>query len=255
MHTIMVLNAKGGCGKTTISTTLACYFSGRNYKTALLDYDPQQSSRRWLELRPADRPKITTIDAARPRTGVTRTFALHTGQETEVAIIDTPAGVTGGQLTDLFHRADTILIPVMPSIIDYQAVELFLKELMRLAKHKLATKRIGIVANRVRIKTRSYLALEELASSFDIPVIATLRDTQNYSIAMESGLGICEMKRSLTSKDDKQWQPLLSWFHEKIPYKPEPQAVTEQPLNTETESVAEAWVAESGLQSVLPFNR
>ena len=252
MHTIMVLNAKGGCGKTTISTTLACYFSGRNYKTALLDYDPQQSSRRWLGLRPADRPKITTIDAVRPRAGVTRTFALHTGQETEVVIIDTPSGVTGGQLSDLFHRADTILIPVMPSIIDYQAVELFLKELNRLAKHRMTTKRIGIVANRVRIRTKSFMAMEKLVRSFNIPMIATLRDTQNYSIAMESGLGICEMQRSLTSKDDKQWQPLLDWFHEKIPLKD----VTSRPADIPvSEAEGHDILGGIGLQNTLPFNR
>jgi chromosome partitioning protein len=252
MHTIMVLNAKGGCGKTTISTTLACYFSGRDYNTALLDYDPQQSSRRWLELRPADRPKITTIDAVRPRSGVTRTFALHTGNQTEVVIIDTPSGVTGNQLSDLFNRADTILIPVMPSIIDYQAVELFLKELMRYGKHKTMTKRIGIVANRVRIRTKSYMAMEQLAQFFQIPLIATLRDTQNYSIAMESGLGICEMQRSLTSKDDKQWQPLLDWLHLKVPHKQTPPVSRENDNSESTNQDSWSGIAR---QSALQFNR
>lgn len=215
----MVLNAKGGCGKTTISTTLACYFSGRDYNTALLDYDPQQSSRRWLATRPEERSPIKTINAAKQHTGVTRTFALHAGQAAEVVIVDTPSGVAGGQLSDLFNRADTILIPVMASIIDYQAVELFLKDLMRLAKHRMGSKRIGIIANRVRIKTKSYMAMEQLARDFNIPLIATLRDTQNYSLAMEAGLGICEMQRSLTAKDDAQWQPLLEWLHEKVPVK------------------------------------
>ena len=76
MHTIMVLNAKGGCGKTTIATTLACYFAASGYNTALMDFDPQQSSNRWLETRSPEQPKIKAIDGVRQKTGVTRSWHL-----------------------------------------------------------------------------------------------------------------------------------------------------------------------------------
>ncbi len=219
MHNIMVLNAKGGCGKTTISTTLACYFAGQGYKTALMDYDPQNSSHHWLEMRDPTQPQIRSIDAARSRTGMTRTWQLHTGVETEVVIIDTPAGVTGGQLIDLFNKADTILVPVMPNVIDLHAVEGFVGELMRFAKNRLHGKRIAMVINRVRFKTATYQKIEELAEKMGIPLIGSLRDTQNYAIAMESGLGICEMKQSISSKDRKQCQPIINWLNEAIPGK------------------------------------
>lgn len=219
MHNIMVLNAKGGCGKTTISTTLACYFAGQGYKTALMDYDPQNSSHHWLDMREPTQPQIRSIDAARSRTGMTRTWQLHTGAETEVVVIDTPAGVTGGQLVDLFNKADTILIPVMPNVIDLNAVEGFINELMRFAKNRLHGKRMAMVINRVRFKTASYKKIEELSERMGIPLIGSLRDTQNYAIAMESGMGICEMKQSICSKDKKQWQPIINWLHEAIPGK------------------------------------
>ena len=122
-----------------------------------------------------------------------------------------------------------------------------------MAKHRLVNKRIGIVANRVRIKTKSYLAMEQLARTFNIPLIATLRDTQNYSIAMESGLGICEMQRSLTAKDDNQWQPLLEWLHDKIPHKQVVVQETQQADNLNQQD-RDNWRT-PGMQSVLPFNR
>ena len=221
MHKIMVLNAKGGCGKTTIATTLACYFAGQGYNTALMDFDPQQSSNRWLTIRPADQPPIKAIDGARQRAGVTRSWQLYSGTETEVVVIDTPAGVTGGKLVDLFHRADTILIPIMPSIIDLQAMEYFLQELRRLFKQGHQGKRIGVIANRVRLKTRSYHAIQALMEQMDLPLLTTLRDTQNYSLAMESGRGICEMRSGGTAKDRKHWEPVLEWLHQEIPYKQE----------------------------------
>ncbi len=219
MHNIMILNAKGGCGKTTISTTLACYFAGQGYATALLDYDPQNSSRRWLTLRAAESAEISSIDAARPQAGVTRSWQLHTGNETDIVVTDTPAGIAGGKLFDLYQRADSILIPVMPSIIDFQAIEGFLKDLMRPARHRRGSKRIAIVANRVKFRTDAYRSLVELAKTYDIPVIGSLRDTQNYSIAMESGLGVCELTSSSSEKDRKQWQPIIRWLQESIPEK------------------------------------
>ncbi|WP_275096968.1 AAA family ATPase [Sedimenticola hydrogenitrophicus] len=226
MHNIMVLNAKGGCGKTTISTTLACYFAGQGYKTALMDYDPQNSSHHWLDMRKPSQPQIRSIDAARPRAGMTRTWQLHTGVETEVVVIDTPAGVTGGRLVELFNKADSILIPVMPTVIDLQAVEGFLTELMRFAKNRLHGKRVAMVINRVRFKTATYEKIEALSARLGIPLIGSLRDTHNYAIAMETGMGICEMKSGVTSKDRKQWQPIINWLHEAIPGKEPGQATT-----------------------------
>ena len=219
MHNIMVLNAKGGCGKTTIATTLACYFASSGYNTALMDFDPQQSSNRWLETRSPEQPRIKSIDGARQKAGVTRSWQLHGGNETEIVVIDTPAGVTGGKLVDLFHKADSILIPVMPSIIDLQAMELFLGELGRLLKQGHHRKHIGVIANRVRMKGRSYHAIEELMEEVGLPLVSVLRDTQNYSIAMESGLGICELKPATSAKDREHWDPILEWLFQIIPSK------------------------------------
>ena len=59
MRHIMVLNSKGGCGKSTLATNLASYFAAEEeLKVALADYDPQGSSLDWLQRRPAGRPGI-----------------------------------------------------------------------------------------------------------------------------------------------------------------------------------------------------
>jgi len=43
MRHIMVLNPKGGCGKSTLATNLASYYAKQGKKVALADYDPQAS--------------------------------------------------------------------------------------------------------------------------------------------------------------------------------------------------------------------
>ena len=65
MRHILVTNAKGGCGKSTIATSLAAYFASEGYATALADYDPQASALTWLEQRPADYAPITGVAATR----------------------------------------------------------------------------------------------------------------------------------------------------------------------------------------------
>ena len=58
MRHVMVLNAKGGCGKSTLSTNIAVFFARDGHKVCIADYDPQRSSLDWLAMRPADLPAI-----------------------------------------------------------------------------------------------------------------------------------------------------------------------------------------------------
>lgn len=212
MRRITLLNAKGGCGKTTMATNLASYFADKGLCTVLVDHDPQGSSRRWLELRDESLPPIRSIDAVNQKAGVTRSWQLHAGQDAEILITDTPAGTSGSQLIDLVRQADVILVPVMPSIVDMQATADFIQSLQRLTKIPNSNKRLGIIANRVREGTRSCKALKDFLAGYDIPLIAQLRDAQNYVNAMEEGLGIHELCSKQTSKDRKQWESLITWL-------------------------------------------
>jgi chromosome partitioning protein len=208
------LNAKGGCGKTTIATNLASYFASQGRRTVLMDHDPQGSSRRWLELRDDSLPEIRSIDAVNQRSGVTRSWQLHAGQDAEVLITDTPAGTNGSQLIDLVRQADVILVPVMPSIVDMQATADFIHGLLRYTKIPNSNKKLGIIANRVREGTRSYKALVNFLADYDIPLAAQLRDTQHYVNAMEEGMGIHELCAKQTTKDRAQWKPLIDWLND-----------------------------------------
>ena len=64
MQTILIINSKGGSGKTTLATTIASYFASTNKKTAIMDYDPQGSSLHWLKIRSTDANTIYAANAA-----------------------------------------------------------------------------------------------------------------------------------------------------------------------------------------------
>jgi len=72
-----------------------------------------------------------------------------------------------------------------------------------------------VVANRVKRNTLVFQSLMRFLETLRIPVIATLRDSQNYVRAAEQGVGLHEMKTNLVEQDLKDWEPLLGWLRAK----------------------------------------
>jgi len=201
MRNILVLNAKGGCGKSTIATNLASYYAyEQEQQVALVDFDPQGSSMAWLKVRPDNYPEIHGIAAWKE--------AVRIPKDTEMVIMDAPARVSGKELTQLVRRVETIIVPVLPSPIDIRAAADFMKELLTTGKVSRKETKVAVVANRVRENTLIYQSLQAFLKSLKIPFVTTLRDTQNYIRAEERGVGIFEMAPSQVWWDLEQWEPL-----------------------------------------------
>lgn len=208
MRTIMVLNAKGGCGKSTISTNLASYYAFEKEQSVVLaDYDPQGSSIAWLEARGEEWPEIQGIAAWKD--------AVRVPRDTDVLIMDAPARVHGKELTKLVSKVETIIFPVMPSPIDMRAAVDYMKELQATGRISRKETKIGIVANRVREHTIIFQELFAFLNKFKLPYVATLRDTQNYIKAEERGIGIYEMAPSQVEQDIVSFEPLVKWLNSK----------------------------------------
>ena len=208
MHTIIVLNAKGGCGKSTISTNLASYFAFEmEQKVVLADYDQQGSSMAWLEARGEEWPEIIGIAANKD--------PVRVAKDTDILIVDAPARVHGAELTKLISKVDTIIFPVLPSPIDMRAATDYMKELQGSGRVARGEVKIGIVANRVREQTIIFQELFSFLKKFKVPYVATLRDTQNYIKAEERGVGIYEMAPSQVAQDIEGFNSLVKWLKSK----------------------------------------
>jgi chromosome partitioning protein len=213
MKRLLILNSKGGCGKTTIATNLAGYYASAGTPTALFDYDPQGSSQRWLEHRPEELSNIHGVFAAKPTQGaVTRSFAQRVPGETERIVVDTPASMKRLDMMGMLRNASAVIVPTLPSAIDRHVTMDFLQELTTLCRQMGIKIPVGIVANRVRLNTRAFKQLQEALEALEIPLVAFLRDTQNYVYAAESGCAIVELKTASMKKDRQQWLALINWL-------------------------------------------
>jgi len=212
MKRIVVMNPKGGSGKTTIAINLASYFASRQQSPVLMDFDPQGSSLRWVKKRQPTQPPIHVIAAFEKDARTTRAFQLRVPDSCTHVIVDTPAAVESRAMPDITKDADKILVPVLPSDIDIHACSRCIRDLLLVAKIRREDNRIGVIANRIRRNTLTYQTLIRFLQTLGIPIVATISDSQNYVRAAELGIGVHEMKSYLAAEDVEQWQPLVEWL-------------------------------------------
>jgi chromosome partitioning protein len=220
MKRIVVLNPKGGSGKTTIAINLASYFAQAGERPVLMDYDPQGSAARWVRKRQPGQAPIHLISAFERDNRVTRAFQLRIPDGTGRVIVDTPAAINATEMPQLTASADKILVPVLPSDIDIHACSRCIASLLVVAKVRRADNRLAIIANRVRRNTRIYQSLTRFLDTLEIPIIATIRDSQNYVRGAELGLGLHEMRHHQVGEDLEPWEPLLAWLDEPATARP-----------------------------------
>ncbi len=212
LHKIVVLNPKGGCGKTTLATNIAAYYAVRGPAPTLVDFDSQGFSTRWLDKRPGNRPHIHGSGAYQQTMQGRDTGHLQTRPGTEKLIIDLPAALSPDELQDVTYDAGSILIPILPSNIDVNCASRFIADLLLVAQIDRRDRQLAVVANRTRQNTKSYRILLRFLTSLQIPLIAVLRDSQNYVHAAGQGIGICEMPAYKVEKDIPQLKLIISWL-------------------------------------------
>jgi len=209
---IVVLNPKGGCGKSTLVTNLAACYAQRDTPPAVMDYDPQGSTTAWLERRPSHLPPIHGIVAYKKSMQATRSWQLRVPDDTLNLVVDSPAGISHDDLRELTRDACSILVPVLPSAMDIHAASRCIADLLLVAKVDRRERKLAVVANRTRKHTRSYSKLMRFLDSLGIPIIAVLRDSQNFVHAAEYGIGIHEMQPSRVAPDVEQLDSVVSWL-------------------------------------------
>ena len=213
LNKIVILNPKGGCGKTTMATNLASYFANNGPIPAIMDCDPQGSTMAWIERRAVSLPPVHGIAAFKKSMQATRSWQLRVPNDTNTLIVDSPASLTNDDLREITRDSSSILVPVLPSSIDIHAASRCIADLLLVAKVDRRDKKLAVVANRTRRNTKSFAKLMRFLDSLGIPIIAVMRDSQNFVHAAEEGIGICEMQPYKVKKDMEQLEKVVTWLN------------------------------------------
>jgi chromosome partitioning protein len=137
---------------------------------------------------------------------------MRVPHETRRVIIDTPASMKRLEMSDQLRSASAVIVPLLPSAIDRHVTLDFLDNLSTLCRQMSLEIPLGIVANRVRINTRSFRQLNETLEHSEIPLVAYLRDSQSYVRAAEEGCSVTELKPRVQKQELLQWTALVYWL-------------------------------------------
>ena len=216
---ILVINGKGGCGKTTIATNLAVAYASRGVAVALVDNDPQASSSYWAEQRDSDLPPVHVVRAhERANMYQTQTYHNRMSPDIERIIVDGHSTARECDLEGLLKQADVILVPLLPSSIDIRAGGRFIADLLTHRSFRSKPRPVGVIANRVQPNTDTHAKLMHFLACLDVPAVATFRDSPIYSDAIEFGQGIIDMRDCRAArKESVAWRALVAWIEDQQP--------------------------------------
>ena len=198
MSLIVVANAKGGVGKSTVASNLAGALARRGLRVMLGDTDHQRSAASWLARRPEGLPRIEGWEGEGTQ--------LKSPKGITHAVLDTPAGLHGKPLRALAERASHLVLPLQPSLFDAEASLPFVRRWQELAPRC----KLLLVLNRVREHTLASQQVEDFLHLAGLQPTTRLRDTQTYVQLAARGLTLWDVAPSRVDRDLPQWEPLLN---------------------------------------------
>ena len=142
----------------------------------------------------------------------TRSWQLRVPDNTLNLIVDSPASISHDDLRELTRDSSSILVPVLPSALDIDAASKCIADLLLVAKVNRNEGKLAVIANRTRKHTKSFGRLMRFLDSLGIPIIAVMRDSQNFVHAAEQGMGLCEMPPSRVRADVDEIRKIKQWL-------------------------------------------
>lgn len=201
----VVMNPKGGVGKSTLATNLAGYYATRGRAVMLGDVDKQQSAREWLKLRPAQCAPIMSWEIERGR-------AAKPPKEASHIVLDTPAGMSEKLLEQVIAPARRVIVPLQASMLDILATKHFLAQLAEDRAVRKSDALIGVIGMRVDTRTRAFDELKRYLDGLGLPVLGYIRNTQNYVQLAARGLTLFDIAPGRVQQDLDQWAPIIKWL-------------------------------------------
>lgn len=216
MKIIAVANKKGGVGKSTIATNLACYFAHSGFSVVLIDADEQRSSMSFQESRPDDAVQFQTVSI------ITRTILREVEKfKVDYIVIDVPAKDSPVSRASV-ACADRVIVPIQASQYDILASEGTFELLDNISASK-ADFKFSVVKNMMMSNPNFILnkevdgVLENYKNKYGFHIFdGSLCYRTAYKNSAEEGLSVAEMKgekyKKATDEFNDFYNEVLKWL-------------------------------------------
>ncbi|QDG78007.1 ParA family protein [Labrenzia sp. PHM005] len=203
MRKILVVNSKGGCGKTTLATNLAVALAARGEDVALADADRQKSSLSWTKRRPKNLVAIESLNWSKENA------IGDKGKGLDAIVIDGPGGLRSELAKTLIAEASDIVVPVLASAFDWNATLKFLDDISDIKRVRKGKADIHVVANRINKRSNQVADLEHTLSKKGYPVLCRISDRVLYARHAAAGTAVFDQHDTKDHEVRGQWHPLL----------------------------------------------
>ncbi|AMN56000.1 MULTISPECIES: ParA family protein [Stappiaceae] len=203
MRKILVVNSKGGCGKTTLATNLAVALAARGEDVALADADRQKSSLSWVKRRPKGLAQIEGLNWSKEEAIGDKDKHL------DAIVIDGPGGLRSELAKNLIAESSDIIVPVLASAFDWDATLKFLDGISDIKRVRKGKADIHVVANRIDRRSNQVADLEQLLAKKGYPLLARISDRVIYARHAAAGSGVFDYSDASSHEIRGQWHPLL----------------------------------------------
>ncbi len=185
---ISILNPKGGCGKTTISTNLARALHERGSSTLIVDSDPQGSARDWHAASDNNPLPLIALDRANNMKSLSSVSGSY-----DYVVIDGAA-----KLEDMIAAAikvsDIVLIPVQPSPYDIWAVSDLVDFIKARQEVTDGKPRASFLITREIKRTKLGKEIGEALDEYNLPIFeSSIIQRQIYPQTAVDGLTVFDM--------------------------------------------------------------
>ena len=172
------------------------------------DIDRQQSSREWLK-----RCGPLNCRALILGRSATDNIAASAERHQSHVVLDTPAGLHGKMLDKVLKLSiagDRAGAAVRCSTC-WRRDNFFTEALLEEKAVRKGKADVAVIGMRVDARTRAAGELERFFATFELPVLAYLRDTQVYVQATAAGMTIFDLPPSRAERDLEQWRAIIDW--------------------------------------------
>lgn len=197
MKTIVLVNQKGGVGKTTLAAHLAVAAErGGDGPCVVMDTDPQASLAQWWNSREADTPAFASVTL--PELAQKLEALAQAGYA--LAFIDTPPAITESIRT-VVALADFVVIPIRPSPHDLRAVGRTVEIVV------MAERSFAFAVTQAKPKTRLTVQAVAALSTHGVVAPVTVHDRVDYAASMIDGRTVVELDQKSRSASEiiKLW--------------------------------------------------